>query len=129
MIRGIMMREVPVSELDLRPAPPPPEEPHEPKSPESQPAETTVLKKTYVRKKKKEEPDGYAAKFLVNDRNKHRVSTTISRELYDRIKKFLPMIAPDVPMTAYLNNIIADHFERYWDDISDLYNNELEKPL
>jgi hypothetical protein len=82
------------------------------------------------RKKKMIRPGGsYPARFLLNDHSKNRVSANISRELFQRIRKFLPVIAPDITLTSYLNNIISEHLESHLDEINELYNSEVEKPL
>lgn len=73
--------------------------------------------------------ESYPARFLVNDRSRNRVSANISRELFQRIRKFLPVIAPDITLTSYLNNIISEHLETHWAEINELYNSEFEKPL
>lgn len=130
MMRGIMMREVPVSELVREPDKLPATDSEEPPETDNVTVDApAVAKKVYTRRKKREEPEGYAERFLIDDRIKNRVSTCISRDVYDRIRKFLPLIAPDVALTSYLNNIVADHLEQHWDEISELYNVELEKPL
>lgn len=79
--------------------------------------------------KQEERKGSYRDIFLVNDRSKNRVSANISRELFERIRKFLPMIAPDITLTSYLNNVISEHLENHWDEIRELYNSETEKPL
>lgn len=104
--------------------------------PTGKPGQTQELSSTGVRrpsakrKKKMDKPGkSYTTKFLVNDRSKNRVSANISRELFQRIRKFLPVIAPDTTLTSYLNNIISEHLETHWDEINELYNSEFEKPL
>lgn len=135
MMRGIMMKEVPVfgdgtplapEETPVPAAAPLPVA----ESGGTQESQRMEGRKSYVKKKKKEsEPEGYAARFLVNDQSRNRVSANISRELFERIRKFLPVIAPDITLTSYLNNIISEHMESHWDEICELYNSELEKPL
>lgn len=86
-------------------------------------------KRSYAKRKKKEETGSYIEKFCVNDKSRDRVSLKISGELYDRIRRFLPVIAPELNLTSYLNNIISDHLDQNWDEITELYNNEINKPL
>ena len=102
-----------------------PDEQQEP--PHSPPLPSESHKPPTKRKKREEEPEGsYAGKFLVNDHNKNRVSANISRKLFDRIKKYLPVIARDVSMTSYLNNIISEHIEAHWDEIRELIAQNVE---
>lgn len=134
MMRGIMMKEVPVYTGGN------PSGNQKESSPMKVPAGESVQrqelspierhKPSSGRKKKTDEPgESYPARFLVNDRSKNRVSANISRELFQRIKKFLPVIAPDITLTSYLNNIISEHLESHLDEINELYNSEIEKPL
>ena len=77
-------------------------------------------------RRRSRQKQSYAGKFLVNDRSPHRVSANISRRLFDRIKKFLPVIAPGVTLTSYLNNIIENHLETHQDEINELMARNME---
>jgi hypothetical protein len=126
MMRGIMMKEVPVYTGGNSSGT------EKESSPVESPAVEATEKRRYSsgRKKKMDEPGGsYPARFLLNDHSKNRVSANISRELFQRIRKFLPVIAPDITLTSYLNNIISEHLESHLDEINELYNSEVEKPL
>ncbi len=134
MMRGIMMKEVPVytggNSSGPKKEPSPVEVPAGESGQGQELPSTQGRRPSTGRKKKMDEPgESYPARFLVNDRSRNRVSTNISRELFQRIRKFLPVIAPDITLTSYLNNIISEHLESHWDEINELYNSELEKPL
>ena len=58
-----------------------------------------------------------------------RSQTYINKEVYDRIRRFLPVIAPEVSISGYISNILAEHLERYAEEINDLYEKQFEKPL
>lgn len=58
-----------------------------------------------------------------------RSQTYINKVIYDRIKRFLPVIAPEVSISGYIGNILAEHLERYAKEINELYEKQFEKPL
>jgi hypothetical protein len=134
MMRGIMMKEVPVytdgNSSGTKKESPPMDVPVGESGERQELSSTERRKPSSGRKKKMDEPgENYSTRFLINDHSKNRVSANISRELFQRIKKFLPVIAPDITLTSYLNNIISEHLESHLDEINELYNSEFEKPL
>jgi hypothetical protein len=138
MMRGIMMKEVPVydnGDVTVKedtpvPAPATVPDPDKPEGSQEIPLRPEGRGPSAKRKKRESEPEeGYAERFLVNDRSRNRVSANISRELFNRIRKYLPVVAPDVTLTSYLNNIISEHIENHRDEIDKLYKREIEKPL
>ena len=135
LMRGIMTGDIPASRLDeaLLDEPQldePSQKSEEPLSEQKEvPAAESAAAKPAARRKRKEEPEGYESKFLVNQSSKYRITVNISRELFDRIRSFLPMIAPDVTMTSYLNNIVSEHIETHLDEINKLYNSKIKKHL
>ena len=92
-------------------------------------AEKEVTEEPGTRKsrRKKEEPGGYRDSFLINIPSSNRSHVYINREIADSIKRFLPVIAPDMSISGYISNILADHLQRHWDEISELYNDEFHK--
>ena len=78
---------------------------------------------------KKESGSDYRELFLVNTPSPNRSQTYINRDIYERIKRFLPLIAPEVSIASYISNILGDHIERHWEEINEMYSRELSKPL
>lgn len=76
-----------------------------------------------------EEPNDYRSRYLVPVSSSLRSQTYISKDIYDRIKRFLPVIAPEVSISGYIGNILSEHLERYAKEINDLYERQFEKPL
>ncbi len=37
----------------------------------------------------------------------------INKEIHDRIKRLLPLIAPDLTVPVFINHILSEHLERY----------------
>lgn len=138
MLKGIMVSDVPVFGRASKVP-----EPFETQQPEAEPepakavAEATAepVKKQRIQRnpylRKKEESSEYRDKYLVNTPAPARVQTYINRESYARIRRFLTVIAPDVSIASYVNNILSEHLEKHWDEINDMYDqslNQLNKP-
>ena len=87
--------------------------------------------RTAVRQSRRqpEEPNDYRSRYLVPVSSSLRSQTYISKDIYDRIKRFLPIIAPEVSISGYIGNILSEHLERYAKEINDLYERQFEKPL
>lgn len=79
--------------------------------------------------KKKDDTYGYRERFLVNIPASNRSHVYINREVAECIKRVLPVIAPDMSISGYISNILVDHIQRHWEEISELYNKEYYKPL
>lgn len=95
-----------------------PEEPHEP-----------VKRPPTVKKKRREDGQPYIERFLVNDDRPARVTTAINRETHKKMKKMLTMLAPEISIVAYINNVLDHHMEQFDGEINGLYRQETEKPL
>lgn len=142
MLKGIMVSDVPVfGRVSKTPEPPETEVMGDETEAEQEPADVAPVTTTEPTKKqrtarnpyrrKKEEPSEYRDKYLVNTPAPARVQTYINRESYTRIRRFLTVIAPDVSIASYVNNILSAHLEKHWDEINDIYDqslNQLNKP-
>jgi len=80
-------------------------------------------------RKKKDETGSYRDKYLVNIPASNRSHVYINREVAECIKRILPVIAPDMSISGYISNILVDHIQQHWEEISELYNKEYYKPL
>lgn len=78
---------------------------------------------------KNKDVSAYRRRFLVQVPASIRCQTYINRDIYERIKRFLPVIANDVSISSYVSNILNDHLEKHWSQISELYDEESSKPL
>lgn len=138
MLKGIMVSDVPVfGRASKTPELPETEQPKAEPEPAEIAAEATTeptKKQRTARnpyRRKREESSEYRDKYLVNTPAPARVQTYINRESYTRIRRFLTVIAPDVSLASYVNNIISEHLEKHWDEINDIYDqslNQLNKP-
>ena len=103
---------------------------------ESVNAETAVLtvepaesKEPVKPVRKKREVQDYEAVFLQKQVSFPRSQAYISTTNYDKINNFLPIVAREVSITVYLDNILTHHLEQYKDDINELYERKTKKPL
>lgn len=91
-----------------------------------EPVEEVVQEKPKPRKKREE--DNYRQKYLMNTPLSGRVQVYLNRQLYDQIKNFLPVIAPETSIASYISNIIAEHIELNIEEITQLYKERFSPP-
>jgi len=130
VLKNIIVGDIPVFGREK-----PTEENTEPPKPEAHPVtgehaevppEKTVPAKP---RKKKEDTGNYRERYLVNIPASNRSHVYINREVAECIKRVLPVIAPDMSISGYISNILVDHIQQHWEEISELYNKEYYKPL
>ncbi len=93
---------------------------------EEEPTEEVMQEKPKPRKKR--EGSNYRQKYLVNTPMSGRVQVYLNRQLYDQIKNFLPVIAPETSIASYISNIIAEHIELNIEEITQLYKERFSPP-
>lgn len=94
--------------------------------PAESPSEKTGAAKP---RKRKEETGSYRERYLVNIPASNRSHVYINREVSECIKRFLPVIAPNMSISGYISNILVEHIQQHWEEINELYNKEYYKPL
>ena len=60
---------------------------------------------------KRKSESGFRQKYLVNTPMPGRIQVYLNRKLYDEIKNYLNVIAPEVSIASYISNIIAEHID------------------
>ena len=93
---------------------------------EEEPIEEVVPEKPKPRKKREE--SNYRQKYLMNTPLSGRIQVYLNRQLYDQIKNFLPVIAPETSIASYISNIIAEHIELNIEEITQLYKERFSPP-
>lgn len=93
---------------------------------EEEPIEEVVPEKPKPRKKR--EDSNYRQKYLMNTPLSGRIQVYLNRQLYDQIKNFLPVIAPETSIASYISNIIAEHIELNIEEITQLYKERFSPP-
>lgn len=102
---------------------------HESMDDKMQPLETKARTSVRQGKRRTEECNDYRSRYLVPMSSSLRSQTYISKDIYDRIKRFLPIIAPEVSISGYIGNILSEHLEHHAKEINELYEQQFEKPL
>lgn len=130
LLKGMMTSDIPLYGRDTEPALKKAAT-AEPENISDAPTEREVSEqpKSARSRRKKESGSDYRELFLVNTPSPNRSQTYINRDIYERIKRFLPLIAPEVSIASYISNILGDHIERHWEEINEMYSRELSKPL
>lgn len=89
---------------------------------ETGPEETVVSVPERGRtRKKREEDSDYRERYLRNNPVPYRIQVYVNRKLYEHIKHFLPVIAPNVSISSYISNIVAEHVELHIEEINRMY--------
>lgn len=135
LLKGMMTSDIPLygRDTERKETEPAPKKAAtaEPENISDAPAEREISEqpKSVRNRRKKESGSDYRELFLVNTPSPNRSQTYINRDIYERIKRFLPLIAPEVSIASYISNILGDHIERHWEEINEMYSRELSKPL
>lgn len=79
--------------------------------------------------RRRKEAQDYESLFLARKPSVQRKQTYVSNYILDKINHFLPVIAKQVSITAYIDNILSHHLEQYQDEINDLYDKNYKKPF
>ena len=79
-------------------------------------------------RKKRENDSGFRQKYLVNTPMPGRIQVYLNRKLYDEIKNYLNVIAPEVSIASYISNIIAEHIELNIEEITRMYKDRFSPP-
>lgn len=73
------------------------------------------------------ESEEYTELFLKVQLTGTRRQTYIHDSLYKVLAEVLPVIAPDMSVPTFVNNVLSDHLEKYQDVINDMYNRKATK--
>mgnify|MGYP000348783719 CR=1 FL=1 len=71
----------------------------------------------------------YRDNYLSNNPIRNRAQVYISKENHACIRRFLSVVAPDVPISGYVNKIIDEHLKKHEKEMSALYTECINKPL
>ena len=76
------------------------------------------------------EQEAYRKRFLAERLKGTRRQTYIHDALYRAIAGVLPVIAPDLSVPAFVNNVLSDHLKQYEEIINGIYNEKAtQKPI
>ena len=71
--------------------------------------------------------DDYRERFLTGRITGTRRQTYIHDSLYRAIAGILPVIASEMSVPMFVNNVLSDHLERYGETINRMYNETASK--
>lgn len=74
------------------------------------------------RTKRLREPKDYKSLFLKKNSSTKR-QTYVSADLYDKISKILGIIAKDISVPNFIDNVLENHLKEYREEINDMYRN------
>ena len=73
-----------------------------------------------LKAKRRREPKGYKTLFLQKNAGTKR-QTYINAELYDKISKILGIIAKDISVPNFIDNVLENHLKEYKEEINEMY--------
>jgi len=77
---------------------------------------------TQPKSKRKRESKDYKSVFLKKDTGTKK-QTYINAALYDKISKILSIIAKDISVPNFIDNVLDNHLKEYKEEINDIYRN------
>jgi len=84
--------------------------------------ETQEKELAQSRSKRRREPKDYKSLFLQKGTGAKR-QTYVNVELYDKISKILSIIAKDISVPNFIDNVLENHLKEYRDEINEIYRN------
>lgn len=75
-----------------------------------------------TKSKRRREPKDYHSLFLKKNGGTKR-QTYVSADLYDKIAKLLGIVAKDISVLNFIDNVLENHLKEYKDEINDMYRN------
>jgi hypothetical protein len=76
-----------------------------------------------------EEPKDYGGTFLGKRPSATKKQTYISAALFTKITEIMAVIASDVTLPTFLDNVLEHHLATYRDEINELYESKTKRPL
>ena len=95
---------------------------------ERQNTEKEVTPEKHKVRRLRESGGGFRQKYLVHTPMPGRVQGSLNRKLYDEVKNYLNVIAPEVSIASYISNIIAEHIELNIEEITRMYKERFSPP-
>lgn len=82
-----------------------------------------------VKSRRRKDPKDYPSLFLRKREPTPKRQTYISLPLYNKMVEILAVIASDMTVPTFIDNVISNHLESYRDDINGIYESKTKKPL
>ncbi|MBX9049621.1 DUF3408 domain-containing protein [Bacteroides thetaiotaomicron] len=100
-----------------------------PQQPPPEPATESPPQREEPRKRRGKAQEDYQTLFMKEATIPARIGKTvyIRKEYHDRIQKIVRVIGEDqVSLFSYIDNVLAQHFASYQEEITELYNQKNE---
>jgi hypothetical protein len=114
-----------------KPAPEPAETAKAAETPEPLPEKSKEVKEAKEaggRRRRNSSNADYGSQFLVRNEFKTRQCVYISQRIHTTISEIVRVISDrDVTVGGYIDSILLEHLETHRDEITELYNREMEK--
>lgn len=75
--------------------------------------------------RRKREPKDYSSLFLKKNSGTKR-QTYINADLYDKISKILSIVAKDISVPNFIDNVLDNHLKEYKEEINEIYRNNTD---
>ncbi|MDR1503764.1 MAG: DUF3408 domain-containing protein [Prevotella sp.] len=75
--------------------------------------------------RRRREPKDYPSLFLKKNTGTKR-QTYVNADLYDKISKILSIVAKDISVPNFIDNVLENHLKEYRDEINDIYRNNTD---
>lgn len=126
-IKSMMTGDIP--RLNATPVAPPKEKSVPVNEPEKEETIKEYVKENIPEKetreakaKRRREAKDYHSLFLKKNGGTKR-QTYVSADLYDKIAKLLGIVAKDISVPNFIDNVLENHLKEYKDEINDMYRN------
>lgn len=75
--------------------------------------------------RRRREPKDYTSLFLKKNSGTKR-QTYVNANLYDKISKILSIVAKDISVPNFIDNVLDNHLKEYKEEINEIYRNNTD---
>lgn len=91
--------------------------------------EKTPPERAISKSDKKRGVNDYTSVFLKKREPSNKKQVYITRQLCTKLSEILAVIANDLSVTTFIDNVLSEHIEQYKNEINDLYETKTKKSL
>lgn len=124
LIKSMMTGDIPRLNKEVKEKTIPQKEPEEVASAENieeEPEKEIVQSKVRRRREAKD----YSSLFLKKNSGTKR-QTYVNADLYDKISKILSIVAKDISVPNFIDNVLDNHLKEYKEEINEIYRNNTD---
>lgn len=128
LIKSMMMGDIPrLSNESVKEKPIPQKETEKKTSTENTQEEQEQQEQKAVQPKmrRRQDPKDYLSLFLKKNVGTKR-QTYVNADLYDKISKILSIVAKDISVPNFIDNVLENHLKEYKDEINEIYRNNTD---